>query len=54
MTTTMAPFRELLKTFTWSPELQSAFDESKVEINKRIHEGVQIFEKDRPTCLATD
>ena len=57
MASVMAPFRSLLKpssTFTWTPELQQAFDASKVEITSRIQEGVRIFDKNRPTCLATD
>ena len=57
MAPVMFPFRELLKPtspFRWTSELQTAFDASKTEICNRIREGVQIFEKDRPTCLATD
>ena len=57
MASVMSPFRTLLKPstpFTWTDELQQAFDSSKEEICERIKEGVQIFEKDRPTCLATD
>ena len=53
----MSPFRALLKpssTFKWTNDLQQSFDASKTEICDRIKEGVQIFEKDRPTCLATD
>ena len=57
MTSVMSPFRSLLKPsspFTWTPELQQAFDASKTEITCRIQEGVRIFDKHRPTCLATD
>ena len=57
MTSVMSPFRALLKPsapFTWNTELQEAFDASKKEICSRIQEGVRIFEKSRPTCLATD
>ena len=57
MASVMSPFRELLKPtspFRWTSELQTAFDASKIEICNRIREGVQIFQKDRPTCLATD
>ncbi len=53
----MSPFRALLKPstpFSWNDDLQHAFDASKSEITSRIKEGVTIFEKDRPTCLATD
>ena len=57
MASVMSPFRSLLKPsclFAWSPELQQAFDASKKEICSRIQEGVMIFDKNRPTCLATD
>ena len=57
MASVMSPFRELLKPtspFCWTSELQTAFDASKIEICNRICEGVQIFQKDRPTCLAKD
>lgn len=54
---TMAPFRDLLKpatTFAWSTDLQEAFDESKQTIIEQINAGVEIFERNRPTCIATD
>jgi hypothetical protein len=35
-------------------QLQQSFDASKTEICNRIKKGVQIFEKERPTCLATE
>jgi len=57
MASVMSPFRELLKPtspFRWTSELQTAFDASKIEICNRIRKGVQIFQKDRSTCLATD
>jgi hypothetical protein len=53
----MAPFRELLKsgsTFYWDDELNRIFEESKSVIIHEIEEGVRIFDKSRPTCLATD
>lgn len=53
----MLPFRTLLKpgtTFQWSNELDSAFEKSKVEIIKEIKTGVEIYDKRKPTCLATD
>ena len=53
----MQPFRELLKpktTFTWTTTLDELFESSKQAIIKEIEEGVRIFEKNRPTCLATD
>ena len=50
------PFRNLLKgaTFEWTAELDKVFELSKSVITAEIEKGVQIFEKDRPTCLATD
>ena len=53
----MAPFRDLLKPstrFTWTTTHQQAFEESKQAIVNEINMGVEIFDKDRPTCLATD
>jgi hypothetical protein len=53
----MSPFCALLKPstlFSWDDDLQHAFDASKSEITSRIKEGVTIFEKGQPTCLATD
>lgn len=53
----MRPFRDLLKpktTFYWDDQLQQIFDESKQFIVDAIKEGVQIFDKQRKTCLATD
>ena len=53
----MEPFRDLLKpktTFTWTDELDSLFEESKQQIVQEIEEGVRIFDKAKPTCLATD
>ena len=57
MTTTMLPFRDLLKPsqpFRWDEGLQHAFEESKLTILKEISHGVQIFDKSKPTSLATD
>ena len=53
----MLPFRELLKpgsTFYWDDTLNNLFEESKTSIIQEIEKGVQIFDKSRPTCLATD
>ena len=53
----MLPFRELLKTgqqFQWNSELQEIFDESKDRIVQEIETGVRIFDKSKPTCIATD
>ena len=57
MAETMLPFRELLKpsnTFHWDETLQQAFDRSKLTIINEIHNGVKIYDKTKPTCLATD
>ena len=53
----MHPFRKLLnngKRFTWSPELEDIFRESKVVIVQEIERGVRTFDKTKPTCIATD
>ena len=53
----MQPFRQLLKpskTFTWDDQLDNIFNESKSIIIKEIENGVKIFDKNKPTCLATD
>ena len=53
----MAPFRKLLKpgtAFHWDEQLESIFVASKSTIISDIEKGVQIFDKSRPTCLATD
>ena len=57
MADTMLPFRELLKPsnkFHWDDTLQQAFEQSKLTIINEIHNGVKIFDKTKPTCLATD
>ncbi|KAK3884222.1 hypothetical protein Pcinc_011498 [Petrolisthes cinctipes] len=53
----MQPFRHLLKPgshFEWTKELDHLFEESKSVIIHEIQKGVEIFDKTRPTCLATD
>ena len=53
----MQPFRNLLKPetpFEWTTQLDQLFEESKAEIIKEIHTGVEIYDKSKPTCLATD
>ena len=53
----MLPFRNLLKAgtrFQWTEELDRLFNETKALIIGEIHKGVEIFDKSRPTCLATD
>ena len=57
MTAAMLPFRELLKPstpFEWTDELSDALTASKDYICSSIRTGVEIFDKGRPTCLATD
>ena len=53
----MLPFREALKpgsTFIWTDELNQLYEESKAIIVSEIENGVRIFDKSNPTCLATD
>ena len=53
----MLPFKKLLSPstpFVWTDELDKLFQESKRVIIKEIKEGVEIFDKSLPTCLATD
>ena len=53
----MQPFRDLLKpgnVFEWNDHMDSLFNESKAIILEEIREGVEIYDKTRPTCLATD
>ena len=57
MAPVMQPFRDLLKptqAFLWTTQTQHAFDTSKATICQQIQKGVRIYDKDRPTCLATD
>ena len=49
--------RQLLKPdqkFDWSDPINNLFEESKDVIISEIDEGVRIFDKNKPTCLATD
>ena len=53
----MLPFRELLKPgtrFRWTEQLNEIFEESKSIIISEIHRGVEIYDKNRLTCLITD
>ncbi len=53
----MLPFRRLIKpgeTFEWTAELDDVFMSSKDAIVSEIMDGVRIFDKTKPTCLATD
>ncbi|CAC5405037.1 unnamed protein product [Mytilus coruscus] len=53
----MLPFRQLLKPgtpFFWDEHINRLFEESKSAIISKIEEGIRIFDKSKPTCLATD
>ena len=50
----MLPFRNLLKPVRWDDSLDQLFEESKTAITTEIAHGVKIFDKTKPTCLATD
>ena len=53
----MLPFRQLLKPgtpFKWDNNLDQLFNETKALIIDEIQDGIEIFDKKRPTCLATD
>ena len=53
----LQPLRQLLKPdqkFEWTDNLNNLFEESKDVIISEIEEGVRIFDKTKPTCLATD
>ena len=57
MTDKMLPFRELLKPstpFHWEYQLNTLFEDSKRVISEEISEGVQIFDRKKSTCFATD
>ena len=57
MTEHMAPFRSLLSSkvpFSWSVELEDAFQQSKEEIIRQCSRGVRNFTLNAPTALATD
>ena len=53
----MLPFRQLLKpstTFQWTDDLNDLFEESKQLIIEEVKKDVCIFDKKKPTCLATN
>lgn len=57
MAEVMQPFRDLLKPktpFAWNEELESAFKASKRKIVREMENGLEIFDKSRHTCIATD
>lgn len=57
MASRMLLFRNLLKlklSFYWDDALQQLFEEPKRVIIEQIKNGVRIFDKSKPTCLATD
>lgn len=54
---TMVPFKPFLSPrckFSWSPELEEAFQASKRAIIAAIREGVEIYDMQRRTCLRPD
>ena len=57
LTAAMAPFRSLLRPsqpFLWTEAHDTAFTTSKNAIATEIKKGVEIFDPEKPTCLATD
>ena len=53
----MLPFRHLLSSktpFSWSPDLEAAFIESKKEVVRQCEAGVRSFDPSLPTAVATD
>ena len=57
MTNRMLPFRALLEpktTFHWDNNLQNLFEHPKAKMFDEIEQGVKIFDKKKPTCIATD
>ena len=53
----MAPFKTFLSPrckFSWSAELEDAFQASKQAIVEAIRIGVEIFDIERRTCLRPD
>lgn len=53
----MAPFRPFLSPkvlFHWAPDLNRAFEDSKLAIVNTIRNGVEIFDTAKITCLRTD
>lgn len=54
---TMSPFKPFLSPrckFSWSTELEKAFQASKRAIVQAIRKGVEIFDMKRRTCLRPD
>ncbi|XP_068232779.1 uncharacterized protein [Palaemon carinicauda] len=57
MTKRMTPFRNFLRPgnpFCWDRHMDTLFEESKDHIIDEIKRGVQIYDKEKSTCLATD
>ena len=53
----MEPFKPFLSPrckFSWSSQLDEAFQQSKTAIIDSIRHGVQIFDLNKPTCLRPD
>ena len=55
---TMTNFRDLtkptVKTWQWTDALQAEFEAAKLEILRRVEDGVRTFDVRKQTCLATD
>ena len=54
---TLAPFKPFLSPrckFTWSADLEAAFQTSKKPIVEAIRQGVEIFDMQQRTCLCPD
>jgi len=55
--TFLQPFRHLLQPstpFIWTNNLNQIFQQSKKHIIQEVVQGIKIFDRDAPTCLATD
>jgi hypothetical protein len=48
------PFLSPKHKFSWTDELDQAFNDSKNAIIEAIKDGVRIFDMSKPTCLRTD
>ena len=55
---TMINFRDLtkpsVKSWRWTEALQEEFEAAKLEILRRVEDGVRTFDVSKRTCLATD
>merc|ERR1712082_353633 len=55
---TMVNFHEMTKptckTWQWTPTLREEFNKSKMEIIRRVEDGVKTYDLDRLTCVSSD